>query len=636
MEAAGKAAYVPHRPAVRLPLVIYTRYSSDMQRADSCTDQVRKAKEDLVRRGISIENAEIIKDEAESGTKENRPGYARITQRIAAGEPMLLVVDDQSRLGRTENIRSQIQDLVFNEGRFIAVADGIDTDRVGWETSVGFKEISNAQYVRDLGAKVRRGQEGRILDGCGSAGDYPYGYRSEYVDPNWDKLPRRGPKPKKKVVIFEEEAAVVRQIFVWFNEGRAKGWIVRELNRRGVPKAHRSTRPGWYHELVTRIIKNPKYIGKWTWGKTRIIRGSKDRKKQIAAAPEDVHVVERPDLRIIDVQTWKCAQLRVAEMKKVHGLQPGQRQRGPKMHYTALYPKSLLGGLLFCGECGSRLIYQAGGTDVYFGCPQHKNGRCTTTVRVPQNRGEDVLLEFLCSELTRQPEWIATVMTALSAHLNELKLRLPAEIEAKAKERDKLQREMENLTDALAQGSTQSQTLLNGIREREARVEQLNTELIEYHRFDSVPDVLPNESEVLTELAALSSVLHEKSQEAALLLRRILGKVNVHEMPIRGKRRGHIQVRFEIKAWRVAMELFKTNPAVLFMMDKQDDMATPTVCLNVSTPTKMDEWAPQIADMRKQGIPWSEIGKRTGLQPGNAYTAWKRYVDGKESDSKTG
>ena len=41
----------------------------------------------------------------------------------------------------------------------------------------------------------------------------------------------------------------------------------------------------------------------------------------------------------------------------------------------------------------------------------------------------------------------------------------------------------------------------------------------------------------------------------------------------------------------------------------------------------MDELAPKIAEMRRAGIPWSEIAEATKLRPGNAYTAWKRYTE---------
>ena len=50
-------------------VVIYTRFSSDLQSAKSCQDQEREVREALTRMDIDHSNAIVIYDEAESGTK---------------------------------------------------------------------------------------------------------------------------------------------------------------------------------------------------------------------------------------------------------------------------------------------------------------------------------------------------------------------------------------------------------------------------------------------------------------------------------------------------------------------------------------------------------------------------------------
>ena len=76
--------------------------------------------------------------------------------------------------------------------------------------------LHNSHTIRELGHRVRRGQEGRVRDD-GSAGDFLHGYEAHYTDSNWQEmLAKRGPKPKKNIRIFEDEAQWVRQIFTWF------------------------------------------------------------------------------------------------------------------------------------------------------------------------------------------------------------------------------------------------------------------------------------------------------------------------------------------------------------------------------------------------------------------------------------
>ena len=110
-----------------------------------------------------------------------------------------------------------------------------------------------------------------------------------------------------------------------------------------------------------RLLSNPKYIGEWPWGTTRTIRSSEGKTKQIPVPPEQQIIRQRPELRIVDQGTWEKAQRRLTELENIYGQKPGHKPRGAKPHHTEIYPKSLLGGLLFCQTCGSRLWIQCGG-----------------------------------------------------------------------------------------------------------------------------------------------------------------------------------------------------------------------------------------------------------------------------------
>ena len=177
-------------------LVIYSWYSSDMQRTVSCDDQERSVARDLPAFGVCPENALVIRDEAESGTKSSPDGFQQLLAMIARGEVGVLAVDDQSRLTRADNASAFIQDLVYAGGRFISTSEGIDTLRSGSELGVKALEMKNSATIRNLSHLVRKGHEGRVLDD-GSAGDFPFGCESFYIDANWaEQLERRGPSPR--------------------------------------------------------------------------------------------------------------------------------------------------------------------------------------------------------------------------------------------------------------------------------------------------------------------------------------------------------------------------------------------------------------------------------------------------------
>ncbi len=617
-------------------IILYVRYSSSMQREESCEDQERDIRKHLDSLGINHGSAVVLSDKATSGTKKSRAGYRKIEQMVKDGKAFLLVVLDLSRLSRTSGVKDLITDIRFNSGRFISVRDGIDTDRPGWELPTSFGEAKNAVMVTGLGPRVHGAQEGRILkddasrDYYGSVGDQCFGLTSLQDDPAW-VYSKNDPKPRKHVVVYEPEAKWVREVFRWFV---VLCWsilqITRELNRLGVPKGHRSSKPGWHHTQVRRLLGNSKYVGTWTWGRRRNIRNSKGKVKQEQAPEEDVVTVERPGLRIVDNKTWALAQKKLAKLAKVYGKKNGQKPRGAKVHSTDPYPSGLLNRLLVCGHCGARLIYQTGGTDVYFGCPAHRKGPCPQATRAPRERTEKALLDFLAGEFRSVPGWMDKVMASLDAHLKELDVRVPQEIEGKSKARDGLNKKIANITDAIESSGSNSAHLTTRLAEHEVEIARLESEIEQAEELQNVSLELPAKTWIAEQISDLADILKGDVRRAALLLRDILGKVQVHEVIPAGKRRGFARLKFTIDAWAVASRVLEEAdgfPSAALATAPGRDFKSQEIRLDVGGPSDMDTWAPRIAEMRRKGVLWREIEEITGLKMGNAYTAWKRYTD---------
>jgi site-specific DNA recombinase len=333
--------------------VIYTRFSSVGQRPESCQDQERNVRESLTRRMIDHSNALVLADEAQAGDKTSRVGFTQLREMIQRGEVNLLAVDDQGRFDRGDNALHPIKDLVFASGRFISTGENIDTALEGWELLVKAMDLHHSTANRERARQVRRGQEGRVLDG-GSAGDFPFGYRSEFLEPAAAAAyTGRRPRPKKRIVIDEEQAQIVRGIFASFVAGQSVHAIARALTAAGV-----SNGPGmgcrWDPLRVRRILNNAKYAGRWCWGKTRTLRNSAGKKKQVPVESSRVVVVGRPELRILDNETWLKAQARLKALREQFGWKPGQRRRAPRVHRTSIYSCGLLNGLVYCRNCEAR------------------------------------------------------------------------------------------------------------------------------------------------------------------------------------------------------------------------------------------------------------------------------------------
>jgi hypothetical protein len=425
----------------------------------SCADQEREVRAGLARKGIETSTAIVIKDEAQSGTKSTRAGFIKLLEMIEVQEIAIVAVDDQSRLSRGDNAFGFIQDAVFAGTRFISIGESIDTAESGWELKAKVLELHNSTTIRELGRRVQRGQRGRILANH-SAGDIRFGYESYLADGSVaNDSSHRGPRQARGIRVYPPEAEWVRQVFIWFvREGLSIRKIAARLTSLKVPKDHRANTGNWHHSEVRRMLSCSKYIGLWKWGETTTIRNSAGKKRQIPVPEDQQEMVERPELRIIDQEIWDKAQQKLLRLNDIYGLKDGQKPRGPKTHHTEVYPGSLLGGLLFCNECGSRLWLESGGPRKYFGCPKRGEveGTCPMCTRVRVDKAEEALVDLICGLLEAWPEWFSSVAAKTRALIGENANRVPTEVAAAESELVEVNRKIDRLVDVLADETFES------------------------------------------------------------------------------------------------------------------------------------------------------------------------------------
>jgi len=611
----------------QMQIVIYTRFSTDMQRADSCADQEREVRAGLVRLGIDAAGAVVIRDEAVSGTKADREGFQRLREMVVRGEVALVAVDTQSRLTRGDDAHAFIKDLVYAGGHFVSVAENIDTRAPGWELPVRVKELQNGLEVNGLRHLVRRGQRGRV-EADGSAGDQPYGFESFYIDPDWAvQLARRGPKPKKGVRVCEDEAKWVRQVFDWFAAGRSIGWIARELTRLRVPKGPRASRPGWHPQQVHRMLANAKYVGRWVWGRTTTVRDSRGRKKQVPGRHGQEVTRDRPDLRVVEQAVWDRAAARLAELGQTFGYKDGQRRRGPRPNPADVYPRSPLGGVLVCGKCGAKMWQHHSNARRYYACPGAKKGLCGMTAQVPAGRAEEALTAFLLDLLRGWPEWMHTLYRLTCDAVRAAADRVPAERERDARRAAELGREVDNLVGVLA-GGLSSPAVVARLRAAEAEKAEVDRRLAGHAGAGSAAVALPDEGWVAARLGewAARAAAGEGPES---LLQLALESAAAEPVVAAGKARGFVRLRFRVRAWAaLAAAAGAALPAaVRGLVPEAADDGSPEFTIDLGGPTAMDRWAPQIAGWRAGGVTWAEIVRRTGMDLNRVYRAWKRFAD---------
>ena len=290
----------------------------------------------------------LYADEGISGTKiKNRKEFIRMMADAERGLFDMVVVKDISRFARNT------VDLLQNIRKLKAL--GIETQFLTANmTSMGNSEfvltIFGALAQEESANTSKRVKFGKKMNAeKGRVPNIVYGY---------DKIPG----DYFNLSINEEEAAVVRQIYKWYiQDGYGTARISGFLNERGL-KTKRNCQ--WSQNAVCRILTNELYTGKIINGKqevTDFLTGQRKEKDET-----DWMVVERPELRIIEPETFEQAQQTMQARGKAFRVDK-ERQSN----------KYLFSTLIKCKECGwsfRRTVRTYKNTYVRWVCSGH-NGK---------------------------------------------------------------------------------------------------------------------------------------------------------------------------------------------------------------------------------------------------------------------
>lgn len=410
---------------------VYARYSSDQQRAESITDQVRHCRQEAGRHPEwMVLDEHVYADEAVSGASvEGRAGLLRLTA-AALQKPRpfdLILVDDTSRLARdVVDAVQQFRELRFHGIDLFFVNQGLHSGRENAEFLMSIYGAMDSEYIRELGRKTHRGLEGQTLRGF-SAGGIAYGYRREPVyDPvavDRDGQPRRA---GVRWVVDPIDAEVVRRIFRAYAEGSGYGAIAATLNRDAIlsprqAKAHRDRRdgvgPGWDASSVRVILLNDVYRGRLVWNRSRWRRDPRSRRRRRLLRPTSEWVtLDRPELRIVDEDLWRRVEERRARVRSRFD-RPAEFGRT-----RAEYGKFLLSGLLVCGGCGAPLTIRTGSAergDQRYGCARRWRrgpGACSNNLHVRRDLAEARVVELLQAKLY-EPKAVMRLAEKVNARL---------------------------------------------------------------------------------------------------------------------------------------------------------------------------------------------------------------------------
>jgi len=369
---------------------LYSRLSvgdEDRDGGESNSIQNQKIFLENYARGQHLTNIRHYIDDDESGRFFDRSAYSRMMDDVENGKIGVCIMKDLTRWGRDYlQVGNAMEIFRRNNVRFIAVNNGIDSEKPDTLEFAPFINIMSEWYAKDISKKVKTGIKTKGMSGKPIATEAPYGYV-------------KSPDNKDFWIIDEEAAGVVRLIFRLFLDGKNRNQIAVYLTQAQIPTPtfymkergrgtcknralNEANRYKWNKATLTHILTRQEYCGDVinfkTYSKSYKNKKRYENDKENWAIFKDIH---EP---IIDRTVWEKIQER--------------RSRRTRKKPVTGEDKNMFSGLLVCADCGSKLGYhfnQANHDITYFNCMGYNRGSrkiCTSTHYIRTDFLEQVVL----------------------------------------------------------------------------------------------------------------------------------------------------------------------------------------------------------------------------------------------------
>lgn len=310
-------------------IALYIRVSTEEQAANP--EGSIKSQEQRLRQYVDLKNMEVpfgevvqvFTDRAKSGKDTKRPALQHLLKCIKSSEVNLVMVTELSRLSRSIRDFSDIWELMkAHKCEFLCLREQFDTTTAAGEM-VLYTIANISQFERkQLSERVSANFQARAKRGLYNGGPIPFGYKTNKDKPG-------------HLVIIDEEAEIVREIFRTYLRENTLSETAKSLNNRGYQLSklghgggNNRVRLGYFTvDNVQKILRNPTYTGLRKYTENNETKTTPGCWEPIISKS----LFERVQLTLEDHNTRRL-----------------------KFEIGRRYPY-LFAGMVWCGKCGDRM-----------------------------------------------------------------------------------------------------------------------------------------------------------------------------------------------------------------------------------------------------------------------------------------
>ncbi|OIQ11529.1 hypothetical protein MOOTH_15150 [Moorella thermoacetica] len=427
--------------------VAYARFSSDNQREESITAQLRAIHDYAEKNGVIIVREYV--DEARSATTDDRPEFLRMIEEVTSGclQVDYVYVHKLDRFARNRYDSAIYRRKLASKGiKLIAVTQPLD-DSPESVILEAMLEAMAEYYSKNLGREVMKGMRETAFQCRHTGGKPPLGYD---IDPG-----------SNKYIINEREAEAVRIIFSMYLQGCSYKEIADYLNSHGYRTKLGSQ---FVKTSLYEILRNEKYTGVFVFNRAASKTGGKRNNHK---SKDDEEIIRIPGglPAIIDPSTFREVQKMMDRRKHAPGAAKAKE----------VY---LLTGLVWCGACGGPMIgnrRRAGrNKDIYaaYECNNRKRLKACHAKSI----NKEYLEQYVLNELIRvifSDEGISILVKKLNEANKQRLERNSKELDYTRQQLVEVEKKISNIVNAIADGlysPTMKETLAK-LEEEKARLQ---------------------------------------------------------------------------------------------------------------------------------------------------------------------
>ncbi len=482
----------------------YCRFSSDRQREESIEAQQRFIREYAEKNGYIIEENDWYIDRGYSGKTVNRPSFKKMIYDIGDEECeySAVIVHKLDRFSRNAVEAIAYKNILYDYGvELVSVSEKIENDASG-KLLFGICANFNQYYIDNLSVEVLKGMRENAYKCQWNGGKPALGY--DVVD--------------KKLVINEREAVIVRKIFKMAAEGNGYNKIINELNRCGyLTKSGNKFGKNSLYDL----LRNERYKGVYIFNQRSKRNSRNNRNNHKYKDESEIIRIENGCPAIVSEDLWERAN--------------ASRKMAARLSHNA---KSvyLLSGLLYCGECGSKLHgnhrkYGENGYNTYR-CNKQANQLTCGCKEIRTDILEEFILNSFIEHFFNNPESIVKITEEVNNIVEEMKQADKEDIKSVKSSIKGLETARNNIAEAIAK-SGYSQVLVEKLDSIEKQINQYKEKISQYE--DENAGIKITEEDVKNQIENMKKAMSDPTNihQTKLLLQSYIEKIVIDSKTVK-------------------------------------------------------------------------------------------------------